>query len=106
VYSTGNAVTYPRGRYLINGQLAALYSDRNADRFPSYDRADVGINYIAKKGKHYESSWNFSVYNVYDKENPYSIDFTPDPANPFKNIATATYLFKIVPSVTWNFKFM
>jgi hypothetical protein len=106
VYSTGNAVTYPRGRYLINGQLAALYSERNADRFPSYDRMDVGVNYIAKKAKHYESSWNFSVYNAYNKENPYSIDFTPDPANPFKNLATATYLFKIVPSVTWNFKFM
>jgi TonB dependent receptor/CarboxypepD_reg-like domain/TonB-dependent Receptor Plug Domain len=105
VYSTGNAVTYPRGRYLINGQLAALYSGRNQDRFPSYDRMDIGVNYIAKKAKKYESSWNFSVYNAYNKENPYSIDFSPDPNNPFKNIATATYLFKIVPSITWNFKF-
>jgi hypothetical protein len=105
VYSTGNAVTYPRGYYLINGQLAALYSDRNGERFPDYHRMDLGVNYIAKKTKKYESAWNLSLYNTYNQKNPYSIDFTPDPNNLSKPIATATYLFKIVPSITWNFKF-
>jgi hypothetical protein len=51
-----------------------------------------------------ESSWVFSVYNVYGRKNTYSIDFQYNQETG-KNEAVKTYLFTFVPSVTYNFKF-
>jgi hypothetical protein len=58
-----------------------------------------------KKTHRIESSWNFSIYNVYGQSNPYTIIFQTDPNNMNKTQVQQTSLFKIVPSVTYNFKF-
>ena len=54
--------------------------------------------------KKFESSWNFSVYNLYGRENAYSINFNTDPET---GVTTATQiaLFKFIPSIAFNFKF-
>jgi hypothetical protein len=105
VYYTGNAVTWPGGKYEVNGQVAFLYTARNSYRMPAYHRMDVGVTLQGKKTKKFDSNWNFSVYNLYGRENPYSISFQQDPGDPAKTQALQYALFRWVPSVTYNFKF-
>jgi len=61
-----------------------------------------------KWAKDYESSWNFSVFNVYNRHNPYIVYFANTGSaydGTLKIQAKQVYLFPILPSVTWNFKF-
>ncbi len=105
VYYTGNAVTYPTGKYAVDGKTFFLYSNRNANRMPAYHRLDIGATWIRKKSEKYESSWNFSVYNAYGHENAYTITFRDSKSDPTRTEAVQTTLFKMIPSVTYNFKF-
>jgi hypothetical protein len=105
VYYSGNVVTFPSGRYGVDGNLIPLYSERNGYRMPDYHRLDIGLTLTNKKKEKFESSWNFSVYNAYARENAYSIDFKEDPTNPEKMQAVQLSLFRMVPSITYNFKF-
>lgn len=105
VYNTGNAVTFPSGKYEIDGKTVMLYSERNANRMPSYHRLDVGATWIVKKTANTESSWNFSLYNAYGQENAYSITFQNNEKDPTKTDAIQTTLFRFVPSFSYNFKF-
>lgn len=107
VYSTGNAVTYPSGKYTLNGETVFYYSEKNGYRTPAYHRLDLSATLEAKMkpDRKYQSSWSFGVYNAYDRKNPFSIDFKDDPDNLGKTQAVQTSLFGIIPSVTWNFKF-
>ncbi|MCX6257363.1 MAG: TonB-dependent receptor [Bacteroidia bacterium] len=105
VYWTGNAVTFPSGKYIVNGQIINYYTSRNDYRMPPYHRLDVGATWMLKKTEKTESSWNFSIYNVYGRENAYSINFQPDPNDPSKMQAVQLSLFRWVPAITYNFKF-
>ncbi len=105
VYNTGNAVTFPSGKYQVNGQTAFYYTERNGYRMPAYHRLDFAATLQVKKRKKSEGSWTFSLYNVYGRENAYSIEFKDDPNDPTKTQAVQTALFRWVPSVTYNFKF-
>jgi hypothetical protein len=105
VYYTGNAVTFPSGKYEIAGQIVNYYTERNGYRMPAYHRLDIGVTWLRKKTEKFESSWNFSCYNAYGMENAYSITFQLDPNDASKTQAVQTTLFRWVPSVTYNFKF-
>lgn len=105
IYSTGNAVTFPSGKYYVDGQVQFLYTERNGYRMPAYHRMDIGATWQRKKTEKFESSWNFSIYNVYARENAYAITFRQSESDPNKTEAVRIALFKIVPSATWNFKF-
>ena len=105
--STGNAVTYPVGKYAVNNQAVSYYGPRNADRFPRYQRLDLGATYEKphQEGRRFHSSWSFSVYNVLGRENPYSIRFETNPDDPTRTQAVQTALFRFIPSATYNFNF-
>lgn len=105
VYNTGNAVTFPSGKYDIGGNTIFYYTERNGYRMPAYHRLDFGATYTKPHKRKYESSWNFSLYNVYGRENAYSITFANSESDPTKTVATQTSLFRWVPSITYNFKF-
>lgn len=105
IYYTGDAATFPSGRYVIGDVEVPYYTERNGYRFPDYHRADFGITYNAKTKKRFESSWNFSVYNFYAKENAFVINFQEKESNPGENEAVQVALFKIIPSISYNFKF-
>jgi len=108
ILATGDAYTAPVGQYTLNGQVIPLYSDRNALRIPAYHRLDLSMTLYRKqvKGKTYknESNWVFSIYNVYGRRNFYTLDFKVDETTG-QNAAYKTYLFRMVPSATYNFKF-
>jgi len=105
VYNTGNAVTFPTGKYSLGGQTLYQYAKRNANRMPAYHRLDLSVTYENKRSNKMESSWNFSLYNVYGRENAYRISFEDDPLDNTKTQIIQTALFRWVPSITYNFKF-
>ena len=117
VYSSGQPLTTPVGKFYYNGKWTPLYGDvRNNYRIPAYHRADIGVTIKSKErpDKRFKSNWNFSVYNLYNRENPYAIYFdVVEEADLEKNpgakvgetAAFQTTLFKIIPAITWNFEF-
>ena len=120
VYYTGNATTFPSGKYMVDGEIYNLYSERNGYRMPEYHRLDIGLTWNGKKHKYivnldtglkekvkkkFTSSWNFSVYNLYARENAYMITFQESESDPNKTEAVQLALFKFIPSITYNFKF-
>jgi hypothetical protein len=108
VYATGNAMTLPISRYIIDGTIVSEYGPVNSYRMPAYHRGDISATYTRKKNKKFQSSWNFSIYNVYNRYNPYYIYFetTGNPSDYYIDTqAKQVSLFPILPSITWNFKF-
>lgn len=108
IYATGNALTLPVSRYLMEGQINYVYGKRNSYRMDAYHRADISVEYISKKTDKYVSSWNFSIYNLYNRMNPYFIYFDNEGSIEeltWKTSAKQVSLFPILPSVAWNFKF-
>lgn len=105
VYYTGNAVTFPSGKYQSAGLVTNYYTERNGYRMPAYHRLDVGVTWYRKRTLKRESSWNLSVYNAYGRENAYSITFEENPDDPTRTQAVQTTLFRWIPSITYNFKF-
>lgn len=105
VFNTGNAVTFPGGRYEVDGKTVAYYTERNGYRMPDYHRLDLGVVWQRRKTDKFESSWIFSVYNAYSRENAYFIDFRTREDNPLETEAVQVSLFKAIPSVSYRFKF-
>lgn len=103
VYSTGNAITFPSGKYLADGKPVWYYTERNGYRMPDYHRLDIGFTYEPRSKGKLKSTWDFGLYNVYNRKNAYIIDFRENSANQTEAYQIA--LFGIIPSVTWNFKF-
>lgn len=105
VYNTGSAVTYPSGKYQINGRTVFYYTEKNGYRMPAYHRLDLSATLEGKPGRKVQSSWSFGIYNLYNRPNAFSIDFKDDPDDASRTQVVRTTLFGIIPSVTWNFKF-
>jgi hypothetical protein len=105
VYYTGNAITFPSGKYQAAGAVVNYYTERNGYRMPEYHRLDIGATWYHKRTQKRESSWNFSLYNAYGRENAYTITFQQDPNDLTKTQAVQTTLFRWIPSITYNFKF-
>ncbi len=104
-YQTGNAVTFPSGKYDIGGETIWLYTERNGYRMPDYHRLDLGMNYLLKETDKYRSELSLSLYNAYGRENAFIINFEESETDPNQIIGVQTALFKYVPSISWNFKF-
>jgi len=106
VFSTGDAITFPSGSYEIEEFTVNYYTERNGYRMPNYHRADLGVTYKVNKSERYSSNLNLSIYNVYNRKNPYMIYFEPkDEKNPKELQAVKVTLFPVLPSITWNFSF-
>lgn len=109
VYATGQATTIVESFYVIGGQIQTDYGPRNGYRLPAYHRLDISATLHSRPDRKYESSWNFSIYNVYSRMNPYFIYTTweGDFATGSVDVqAKQVSIFPIIPSVTWNFKFL
>jgi hypothetical protein len=105
VFYTGNAATFPSGRYEVDGKIIGYYTERNGYRMPDYHRLDLGLVWLRKKTEKFESSWNFSVYNAYARENAYFIEFRTKENNPLETEAVQVSLFRAIPSVSYRFRF-
>ncbi|HEX7755919.1 MAG TPA: TonB-dependent receptor [Niabella sp.] len=106
VYYTGDAVTFPSGKYVIDKQIAFYYTKRNAYRMPAYHRLDLGATMQLKtKRKGFSSELAFSVYNAYGWQNAFVITFQQSDTNPDVTEVVKTSLFRFVPSISYHFKF-
>jgi hypothetical protein len=117
VYASGNSITLPTERYVIGGDIYTQFTSRNGFRVDPYHRMDIGATYTpSKKNKKFKSSWNFSIYNVYSRKNPYFIYFALEGLDDNEenqniqngNVEPKAYqvsIFPILPSITWNFNF-
>lgn len=117
VYGTGNAVTLGQERYLSldevqmslnNGSFDSYsqgiehISSRNNYRMAAYHRLDLSVNFTKQK-KWGERTWSFGIYNVYNRQNPFYLEFTNDNNG---NPQLSQYsLFPIIPSFNYSFKF-
>ncbi|MGD8780045.1 MAG: TonB-dependent receptor [Ignavibacteria bacterium] len=101
VYNTGYAVTFPNGKYSIDGLTVNYYTQRNGYRMPDYHRLDAGITYNFSSS----SRLTLSVYNVYGRRNAYAIDFREKENDPTRTEAVRYSLFSFVPSINYTFEF-
>lgn len=117
-FMTGRPITFPDGRYEFDGLVVPNYSNRNGARIPNYHRLDLSATYTKPKDKakkiffffnkpkDWTSSWVFSVYNVYGRQNPYSVFFRQNELNPQVTEAVQLSIFAtVIPAVTYNFSF-
>jgi nitrogen fixation protein len=113
-YSTGRPLTLPSGRYEYGPYNVDLVTTRNGYRLPDYHRLDLSatFNPRANSEKRWKGQFVFSVYNVYNRKNPFTIytrvaiDEEGKPiGDGSQKEARMIYLFPILPSVTYNFKF-
>jgi len=111
VYGSGNAITLPTSYYFVGGILGEQFSKINAYRLPAYHRLDVAAVYTPQhtKPRKWHGSWTFSIYNVYDRHNPYFIyvdrQGTVGTGQGVKLTVYEVYIFPIIPSITYNFNF-
>ncbi len=104
-YATGNAVTFPSGKYEMNGTSVPWYTERNGYRMPAYHRLDISLTLDGRNRRKWKSQWDLSVYNLYNRHNAYMITFRESETVPGATEAVRLSLFGIVPSVGYNFKF-
>lgn len=101
-FSTGRPITIPTSIYRI-GPFNSFpdYSKRNEYRIPDYHRLDISLSIDQgfSKLKKVKGEWNFSIYNVYNRMNAYSIYFTEI------GRAYKLSILGIIPSVSYNFIF-
>jgi hypothetical protein len=113
-YSTGRAITLPAGKYQFGHYNPDVITERNGYRLPDFHRLDLSatLNPNRKPNRRWHGQWVFSVYNVYNRQNPFSI-YTRTKQDDEGNVigdgtekeARMIYLFPILPFVTYNFKF-
>ena len=128
VYGSGQALTLPLARYMVNknnplqsvnttteggssefsrNYMVRDYGDRNSFRAEAYHRLDVSLQY-QRWGKHIESVWELGVYNAYNRQNPfyYAMESQKDPGTKVARTVLRRYsLFPAIPSVSYAFKF-
>ena len=109
VYGSGNAITLPTSYYFIDGTIQQQFSKVNAYRLPAYHRLDIAATYTPQRSKprKWEGSWTFSVYNLYNRHNPYFL-YVDNQGSVTKGITIKVYqvyILPILPSITYNFKF-
>jgi len=123
IYATGNTLTLPSAWYVQEQNLLFQYGERNSTRMAPYHRLDLSATLYDKAyktktnevtgetfqvKKKFRSNWSFSVYNVYNRANPFFL-YVDNDGNflngDFKLSVKQVTLFPIIPSITWNFEF-
>jgi len=109
IYGTGQATTLPINYYFTGTDFHYQYGDRNSYRMPAYHRLDLGVNFVIIDIDDKYSAINLSVYNAYNRQNPYFLfnetEGDPQKGEPVVVKAYQTSLFPILPTISWNFKY-
>ena len=99
VYATGNRLNLPVSWYIIDNKYVLEYGKYNAYKMPPYHRLDISANYKLKPWHEINSELNFSVYNIYNRANPFQVYF-----NTVSQSIKMNYLLPIIPSISWIFR--
>jgi outer membrane receptor for ferrienterochelin and colicin len=105
VYGTGQAISLPAEKYIDpTGSEILVYKERNGYRMPANHRMDISISFNKQKKK-WARSWIVSIYNLYNRLNPFYIYLGEKDSPPFDPVFKQASLFPIIPSVSYQFKF-
>jgi hypothetical protein len=113
-YSTGRPITLGAGKYEYGGYYPDIITERNGYLLPDFHRLDLSATLTPRKnaGRRWKGQWIFSIYNAYNRKNPFTIYTRTKQDKDGKIIGDGTekearliYLFPFMPSVTYNFKF-
>ncbi len=109
IYGTGKLFTPVRGFFFIEQNVNLFYGPRNSARLDDYHRLDLSATYTPRPDskRRFKGSWTFSVYNTYNRKNPFFVNF--DTTTDFQTgnstiTGTKITIFPIIPSITYNFK--
>jgi hypothetical protein len=117
LYATGMAYTlsteqYTPLFYLYNwnvpqgnsSKLIEVLETRNNARMPDYHRMDLSMSY-QKKWEKITGTLNFSVYNLYNRFNPYVIYWDDDMHDNGKRKQKQVALFSVIPALSIRLDF-
>jgi outer membrane cobalamin receptor len=113
VFNSGKAISIAESRHQLMMTTPVEYSwfyytfnysEKNAFRMRAYHKLDIGVNFRKEK-KWGERTWNISIYNVYNRQNPHYYYFTGSDNNDGSLKLMQQSLFPILPSVSYSFKF-
>lgn len=114
VLNSGTPTTFPTSRFEQQGYVIPHNTNdaRNNVRIPVYHRLDLSATLDTKrKDKRWQGQWVFSIYNVYNRRNPFSIYFQQQDNRVLESMPTNTEALKLsvignfIPSISYNFKF-
>jgi hypothetical protein len=110
VLQSGTPITFPTNRLEVQGYVLPhnVEESRNNFRIPAYHRLDLSATHYNKKkeGRRFESYWVFSIYNVYNRRNPFAIYFRRNEQLPVSTEAVRfSVIGSFIPAVSYNFKF-
>jgi hypothetical protein len=76
-YRSGRPISAPKSSYLTDNVVLPYFPERNNFRIDPYHRLDLGYTIDKSKSELDGISWllNFSIYNVYGRENPFAVYF-------------------------------
>jgi len=106
-YATGRPVTVPSGSFNYLGTFFVTYTERNGYRVEDFHELNLSVTWIPKTHKErYRGSWNFSVMNVYNRKNAFSIFVEKEGGSYSTGLkATKMYLYGVLPMIGYEFKF-
>lgn len=107
LYATGNALSVPRATtsVILSSELFD-YGNLNSFRAEPYHRMDIGVQFTKPK-KWGERIWDFSIYNLYYRKNPYYYKLEPQldfQDKTYQYNIKRNWLLPILPSISYNFK--
>jgi len=96
---------------LFYGYEALVYGERNSERMRPYHRLDVGLHYNTKNQRGRDARYSFSIYNTYNRKNPYFYFYNNEPSlnffqywqddEPFLKLYQFSY-FPIIPTLSYK----
>jgi hypothetical protein len=119
VYGTGSALTMPSAIYPVYVHypqfeqshmpyMVTSYGGKNQFRMEAYHRADIGLQY-KKQLERVERIWEFSLYNLYNRKNPYfyylSTEYYGTDVSQSETVLKRVSIFPLIPSISLNLKF-
>jgi hypothetical protein len=115
IFNTGTPVTFATSRVEQQGYVIPhnALDVRHNVRIPSYHRLDISATLDSKHkiGRRWNGRWVFSIYNLYNRRNPFSIYFRQEEnripvGQPVTTEAVRlSVIGNFIPSVSYNFTF-
>ncbi len=110
VYLSGVPGTFPNSKISIQSLNIPYNTDniRNNYRITPYHRLDMGATYNFKSNdkRRFKQTLVFSVYNVYNRRNAFSIYFRTKPGEQYQTEAVRfSMIGSFVPAITYNFTY-
>jgi hypothetical protein len=108
--ASGTPATFPTNRYVVNNwPIGNNYNSvRNNNRIPAYHRLDLAATLVSKRKLFNvgQGEWVFSIYNVYNRRNPFSVYTRANEDTPLRTEAVRySVIGSMIPAITYNFKF-